>query len=219
MIIISPSKKMSKSTIYKKVILRNEVIEIAKKYQKMSKEEMSVFFGIKNKTLEDTYRYYQEFNNFYYTAFDCYNGPVFKQISKSEYVYKNVYILSAMFGIVRADEKISLYRLDFSEKYLYQFHSDYVNEIIESKQNNQILLLCSSEYKKLIDNSNTHLIHTSFISNDKLNSIHIKKARGHIVEYLSQNNIRNYWDLVNMKTEMVKKVEINNDTIIFDIII
>ncbi len=224
MILISAAKTMTDDEIEVLNNLDDLTIDILTNLKKLSKEEMGRLFKIKGNTLEKTYNYYQDFNSTSY-AINKYNGVVFKELEdkKNLDLYKDVYILSALYGIVCAKDKISSYRLDFNSNKivgfnLYKYWDNYISDFINKKKPKMILNLCSNEYFKAL---NQNIIKDYKIinieCNKKLPSATIKKIRGNILNYVVQNKITDYTKLKDIETNLVKFTGFKEDKLIFEL--
>lgn len=190
--------------------------------QSLDKDELGTLMKIKGKTLETTYLYYQSFE-FGSPAIDLYNGMVFKQVSYNDtsYLSEQVYILSALYGIVNALDNIGPYRLDFTMNKLFDFNlysywEKEVNDFINSRTNGKILNLASKEFTKLInlDIQNERFINLAFT--EKKNSAILKKVRGRILNYCIDKEIYDYSELVGYEDEIFKIKIFKNNSLIVD---
>ncbi len=206
MIILASAKTMNESSINNssEPIFINKADLIRTKIQKLSKDELATYFKIKGKTLETTYNFYQ--NDSYGKVIPSLNGAVFKEIKDYDYNYisKNIYILDAMYGILNGNDKIKLFRLDFNTKSLldssyYNYWKDDVIHFINSSSHEQLLVLTSEEYTKLIDlNVIEKQIFKLEFSSEIKSSVHKKQIRGKIANCCMNNNITDYNELANV---------------------
>lgn len=190
---------------------------IRDKISELSKEELGNYFKIKGKTLDNTHKYYVEpLQGKVVTSLD---GAVFKQIepSNDEYIEENLYVLDAMYGILNGNDKIDLFRLDFNLKSVldtsyYNYWKEDVNNFIENQSHQQLLVLTSDEYTKLLklDELNKQIFTLEFDEGIK-SSVHKKQARGKIANYCIEHQIRDYSKLNNVEIEEYKiKLQTNN---------
>jgi len=149
-----------------------------------------------------------------------FNGEVFhglnaKNFFPEEFIYlqKHLRILSGLYGVLRPFDLIQPYRLDVSTRLrtdagnnLYAFWGNKIteslNEAIAASGGPKVLLnLASGEYMKSINRKllNAEIIDFDFLENknDKYKPIvvYIKKARGMMVRYVTENRIENVEDL------------------------
>lgn len=100
----------------------------------------------------------------HYMSIQLFNGLVFKNLNFSSlpkieqsWLCQHVYILSAMYGIIKADKAIRPYRLDLNNDLsCYDIHPKklwypLVNDTIARAKSPIIVDLASSEYRKLVD--------------------------------------------------------------------
>ena len=229
MIIFSPTKMMNidKPKIKTKEFLFEDKTDfLVKKIQKLTKKEMANLFKINDKTLDNTYNYYNNFGTTFGNAIDVYNGISFKQIKSfdNEYLSNKVFILSALYGISNATQPICCYRLDFSHRKIFDtnLYNYWEEEIIDfiNYKNEQVLDLASKEYSKMINvkKLNVDFYTVSFICSDKLTSVDLKKLRGHILNYCIENKIHDYKLLLDFKTNWISSCELKNNEFIFNVI-
>ncbi len=153
-----------------------------------------------------------------YKALDLYDGLCFRSLKKSglsvkelEYLNKNLYILSALYGCLKPNEYIYPYRLDFNMRNdlgnLYKIWQDEVYKIICQDSNEVIINLASDEFSKLIIPfiDKKYLINVEFYHLVagvlKKHSTISKKARGLMTWYLAHNQINYYHEIKNFDVD------------------
>lgn len=209
MIIIAPTKIMKQGAVEFDLTtpcFLNNSNELRTKIMKLEKDELANLMKIKNKTLETTYNYFQQQYN-QVNAINAYDGIAFKQINpKNEnYLRENVYILSALYGILKATDAVEPYRLDFTMKNLFDFNlykywEELIADYINQKNPCYILNLASEEYAKMIRKNlsyDTTMIDLEF--NQKVSSTNLKKYRGQILNYCIEHQIYDYEQLIDVK--------------------
>ncbi len=200
MILLASAKTMKQSDITDGTIpiFNEKSLQIRHKISKLSKEQLAKYFKIKGKTLDNTYSYYQtSIKGKVITSLD---GAVFKQIENSnpDYVTSNLYVLDAMYGILNGNDIIDLFRLDFNLKSVlaqsyYYYWRDDVHNFISSSKHQQILLLTSDEYTKLLKLSKLDKqVYTVDFNKLIKSSVHKKQIRGMIANYCISNQILEY---------------------------
>lgn len=170
-----------------------------------SKNEISTKLKIKGKILDDIFDIY---NNFYNQAereaISLYDGVSFKQLnienfSKENYIYmrKNIFIFSALYGILNACTPIRPYRLDMTNKILdmspYEFWREDIEKYLMQFKNETFINIASNEFSKILNRKIFNVIDIEFRQSegDKLKNIstEAKKARGSLLNYLIENEI------------------------------
>ena len=180
-------------------------------------ESLATTFKIKGETLNKTYNYYENFPLSTLKAIDAYDGISYKQIDNkdTEYIKKNVKILSAFYGLTSSCNLIANYRLDFTTRGLFDFSLyEYWREDVTSKlieMDCDILLLTSNEYTKMIDLKK--ITKNVFQVQAKSHSVNLKKMRGMILNYCSVNNINDYQLLEKVDNDLFFVTEIVSNTI------
>lgn len=139
----------------------------------------------------------------YGIAIESYSGLVFKQLQLDSYtheqlqfLYDNVMILSARYGMLRANDYISPYRLDFTMKFSdislmkhWQFHiKDYLSN---SNVTEPYISLASKEFNSLF--SEEDIVVIDFVVNSqgvhKRQSTMMKQIRGQFLNAVILNKI------------------------------
>lgn len=133
-------------------------------------------------------------------------GDVLEQAGL-DYLQENLRILSALYGILRPFDGIVPYRLEmkagmtgFRDYSLYHFWGDSIAQ--EIFKDDVVINLASKEYSRLIEpyvQDNQRFITITFLEKrkDKWRQIatHAKMARGAMVHYMAQNQIKNIDEL------------------------
>jgi len=208
-IIISPSKTQSIENCKmdgKEVLLFEEKTKVLLDILKqLSKTDIAKLMKIRKQLLDDTYQKIQDIDltKPITNAICLYTGIVYDQLNLSQYNqkqldYMNRYlvILSALYGVLEPNIKVSPYRLDMAMKphqiQLYSFWKDCIESYFN--ETDVIINLASQEFGKMIVNLNTRKIDISFLEKTETGdyksvSIYAKKARGKMLDYLISNQI------------------------------
>lgn len=218
-IIISPAKSFKKNEgIETEGLLFPEKTKIlVDKLKKYTMNEMGNLNRTNDKLTEKAYYDYQEFdfNNLNNPAIFAYDGLVFKQFNKDdfddlEYLNDHVYIISALYGLLKPLTAIADYRLYFdnSDMNLYKFWGkDLYDELF--KNDELVINLASKEYTKTIRpflGKNDRFISLNF-KDDKDGKLRsytawMKQARGEMLKTIIQKKIEDPDD--------IKKLIVNN---------
>lgn len=209
-IVFSPSKTMKHKDIRfstKEMInFPDKTKFLIEELKKFSKDEIEKIFKIKGNLLEETYNNIQNFENL--ESFDTlalYDGVTFRQLETHsysnknfDYLNENLFIFSALYGVLSPNTKIKPYRLDMSinfleEENLYKFWKEEVNSYL-TKFNEEIFInLASKEFSKILDYKKFNVIDIEFrqLVDGKLKNIstEAKKARGLLLNYLVINEV------------------------------
>lgn len=138
---------------------------------------------------------------------EVYRGLDAKSLDEKavHYLQKNYRILSGLYGLLKPSDKVMLYRLEMGRKFefdqyrnLYEFWKEKVTEQLNSelKSKDIILNLASKEYFKVIDKNQLKVPVIDFDFYDykegKLKTIvvYTKHARGLVVRYCAQNEVK-----------------------------
>ena len=218
-IIISPAKSFKKNEgIETEGLLFPEKTKIlVDKLKKYTMNEMGNLNRTNDKLTEKAYYDYQEFdfNNLNNPAIFAYDGLVFKQFNKDdfndlEYLNDHVYIISALYGLLKPLTAIADYRLYFdnSDMNLYKFWGkDLYDELF--KNDELVINLASKEHIKTIRpflGKNDRFISLNF-KDDKDGKLRsytawMKQARGEMLKTIIQKKIEDPDD--------IKKLIVNN---------
>lgn len=217
-IIISPAKSFKKNEgIETNGLLFPEKTKIlVDKFKKYSMNEMGNLNRTNDKLTEKAYYDYQEFDfeNLNNPAIFAYDGLVFKQFDKNDfddldYLNDHVYIISALYGLLKPLTGMADYRLYFdnSDMNLYEFWADDLyKELYEN--DNLIINLASKEYTKTIRpflKKDDKFISLSF-KDDKDGKLRsytawMKQARGQMLKEIISKKIED--------PEEIKKLVVN----------
>ena len=211
-IIISPAKSFKKNKGFETedLIFPQKTKILVEKFQKYTMNEIGNLNRTNDKLTEKAYYDYQEFdfNHLENPAIFAYDGLVFKQFGPSDfddidYLNNHLYIISALYGLLKPLTGISDYRLYFDNNdiNLYEFwDKDIYNKLYED--NDMIINLASKEYTKTIrpflkDSDRFVTIDFKDFRNGKLKSVvaWMKQMRGLMVKEIIKNKIENLEDI------------------------
>lgn len=208
-IIFSPSKGMDNSVI--KNSLNSELPLFIEKanylrniISEFSVEDFEKKFKLKGKLLQEAYNIaINKENEVEKEGLLFYSGVSFRQLelekySKDDfsYVKNHVFILSALYGVLNALDRIKAYRLDMGIKILdeslYSFWKKEIDNFF--KEEDLIINLASNEFSKMLDRKKQpRIIDVEFRQlidgNLKNISTEAKKARGLFLNYMIKNKI------------------------------
>lgn len=146
-------------------------------------------------------------------ALFAYIGEAFKALNAEQlaiqelaYLHENLFILSGLYGVLRANENVEPYRLEMAQRgvapegqSLYTFWRARVEKYLlqDLQKGEQILNLASSEYSDLLQDARLRerLITPHFfeLKNGKLKSVSVfsKQARGTMARWCAARTISN----------------------------
>lgn len=143
---------------------------------------------------------------------DIYSGLQVQTFSAADRKYANehLYILSGLYGVLRALDGIAPYRLEMGYKFpdkkyrnLYDFWGD---DIAKQLPSHDIINLSAVEYTKAVlpHMLDANVITPKFMTKDKSGEpifvvVHAKIARGAFARWLIQNRISSTTDILNFK--------------------
>lgn len=221
MIVLASAKTMKPSKAGKQLpVFLNQSMILRKQLKKKSKEQLSTYFNIKGKTLDNTYYYFQE--KVVGNVLDSLNGVVFREISarNHNYIQNNVFIIDALYGLLNGNDQIELYRLDFNCKSLvdvslYKYWTEHVNYFVKNHPSTQLLVLSSNEYTKLLNikSFNKDIFTIDFDKSIK-SSTEKKQVRGKICNYCILNQIEDYTLLNQIEIENYYLILLENRIVI-----
>lgn len=223
MILISPSKTMDTSNLSNHKITTSNLKttkDIVKVFANMDKDTFANTLTIKGKTLDTAYSYYQSWGDNTKKALQLYTGVSFSQIKYQhpDYIKDNIYILSALYGLVNGEDYIAPYRLDFlyknlSDLKLYEIWKPLITKAINKINPSYIIDACSQEFSKLLDvnNINANIYQLNIISNNKPSSVLLKQVRGQLVNSAIELKITKIKDFSKIKTDNINEVEVDDN--------
>ena len=191
--------------------------------KKFSLENLGSLLEVKDKLAKLNYDRFQNFSSASKkSAILAYSGDVFQQLDKTNFdnndlsfAHKHVAIISGLYGVLKAMDFISPYRLEMKTKLyielsanLYSYWTEkitnYFNDALLKDHNNKFIInLASEEYSKSIDRKKLIFplvsIYFKQMRKGKLENIGIltKKARGKMLKMIIQNKID---DIDNLKS-------------------
>ncbi len=222
-ILISPAKKMNIDSdglqgvsvpyfIEKAEVLRNIL-------KSMSYEELKKLWKCNDKIAALNFERLKNMDskNALTPAILSYDGIQYKYIAPNVFTYdqlnyinEHLIILSGLYGMLRPFDGVIPYRLEMQTKLsgenfksLYDFWGSSVADVL-SKKTDTIINLASKEYSKVVSDNignNINFITCSFaqIINGKPveKGTLCKMARGEMVRYMAENNIKDYKNIKN----------------------
>lgn len=219
--IISPAKtfKVQPTPFTPKTPQSHSLTEkLLKKLKQLKHKQLEAIFSISHKLAQQTYDAIHL--GIIHPAIFYYHGEAFKSLQVSEmsdkdihFIQEHVYIYSALYGLLRPLDGIQFYRFDFLSPLdkigVNKAHKTIKKEVtfkLLNEDNDVIVLVCSQEYKDMIDlkklQEHKKLIDISFISiqnaKEKIVSVHAKQARGLFLKHCTSNNVKCIEDLLNI---------------------
>ena len=208
-ILIPTAKELNKkATLQEALELSEKSNEIVAEFAKLSASDLAKVYKIKeDKATEEFSRWKDIKNNTAksYKALDLFNGLMYRNIDRDnfdeadkEYIEKNVFITTSLYGIIGAYDLIQEHRLDFlqnvkiSGESLKNFWRASYDESI--KDEDFVVSLLSSEFEEVFSkNQKEKFIKISFMEEKegklKVHSTISKKARGKFLTELVKNKV------------------------------
>lgn len=180
-ILLSPSKEVDTSDFEKRI---NDV--------------NTQFFNSKLEELHKKNIHFEDINVLSKKAIKLYKGLAFRQLTDLDNVfYKDVIILSSLYGYSYGGDYISNYRLDYTTMEGRLYRKEMYVEINKVLQEEDVIYnLASKEFSKGIMHSNLVSFEFLVLKNDKLKNISAtsKKMRGKMVEFIKNNGENSFED-------------------------
>ena len=208
-ILIPTAKELNKKATPQETLeLSEKSNEIVAEFAKLSASDLAKVYKIKeDKAMEEFSRWQDIKNNTAksYKALDLFNGLMYRNIDRDnfdeadkEYIEKNVFITTSLYGIIGAYDLIQEHRLDFlqnvkiSGESLKNFWRVSYDESIEDED--FVVSLLSSEFEEVFSkNQKEKFIKISFMEEKegklKVHSTISKKARGKFLTELVKNKV------------------------------
>ena len=218
-ILIPTAKELNKKATPQEALeLSEKSNEIVAEFAKLSASDLAKVYKIKeDKAMEEFSRWQYIKNNTAksYKALDLFNGLMYRNIDRDnfdeadkEYIEKNVFITTSLYGIIGAYDLIQEHRLDFlqnvkiSGKSLKNFWRASYDESIEDED--FVVSLLSSEFEEVFSkNQKEKFIKISFMEEKegklKVHSTISKKARGKFLTELIKNKVSSVEEMKKIK--------------------
>ena len=218
-ILIPTAKELNKKATPQEALeLSEKSNEIVAEFAKLSASDLAKVYKIKeDKAMEEFSRWKDIKNNTAksYKALDLFNGLMYRNIDRDnfdeadkEYIEKNVFITTSLYGIIGAYDLIQEHRLDFlqnvkiSGESLKNFWRDSYDESI--KDEDFVVSLLSSEFEEVFSkNQKEKFIKISFMEEKegklKVHSTISKKARGKFLTELVKNKVSSVEEMKKIK--------------------
>lgn len=193
-ILLSPAKKQVRQEAKKgePLLFENEKNELLKVLTHLSVDQIKKDFKVSDAIAQNTFESFQNIDETS-LAIDTYTGEAYKTLSaksltptQREVLNEHVLIFSALYGLLKPFNAITLYRLDLLNKFEINLKDYWKKRITNhlNKLNRPLLNLASGEFMSLVDldKLNVDIIHVHFLTQKgketKVVSAHAKKARG-----------------------------------------
>ena len=208
-ILIPTAKELNKKATPQEALeLSEKSNEIVAEFAKLSAQDLAKVYKIKeDKAIEEFSRWQDIKDNTAksYKALDLFNGLMYRNIDRDnfdeadkEYIEKNIFITTSLYGIIGAYDLIQEHRLDFlqnvkiSGESLKNFWRASYDESI--KDEDFVVSLLSSEFEEVFSkNQKEKFIKISFMEEKegklKVHSTISKKARGKFLTELIKNKV------------------------------
>ena len=224
-ILIPTAKQMKKRNEIFDVNLSEKTLEIAKNISELEIENISKIFKLSIEKSEIEKKRFENIGKKNYKALELFDGLMYRNIKREnlskeekEYFLKNVYITSALYGIINVYDSISEHRLDFNMPFkinnesLKKVWREEYDKFVKGKE---VLSLLSDEFLEVFSkNIRDTFINIEFyeLKDGKLKSHSTisKKARGLFLSELVRLNIQDIDKIKNLEFDGFKYSEINS---------
>ena len=208
-ILIPTAKELNKKATPQEALeLSEKSNEIVAEFAKLSASDLAKVYKIKEDKATEEFSRWQDIKNNTaksYKALDLFNGLMYRNIDRDnfdeadkEYIEKNVFITTSLYGIIGAYDLVQEHRLDFlqnvkiSGESLKNFWRASYDESI--KDEDFVVSLLSSEFEEVFSkNQKEKFIKISFMEEKegklKVHSTISKKARGKFLTELVKNKV------------------------------
>ena len=208
-ILIPTAKELNKKAIPNETVcLSDKSTEIVNEIAKLSIEDLSKAYKIKEEKAVEEFSRWEKINNKTaksFEALELFNGLMYRNIDRAgfdetdkKYLKENVFITTSLYGVIGAYDLIQEHRLDFlqnikiANQSLKNFwREDYDKSI---KDEELIVSLLSSEFEEVFSKEQRdRFIRLSFMEEKdgvlKVHSTISKKARGKFLTELVKNKV------------------------------
>lgn len=212
-IIISPAKQMKPVDLNLEMsepIFLNKANELVLHIQNLEYDTLKKYLNCSDTLALQAYELYQSFEQQETSpALLTYAGIQYQYIhsqvfddSELDFLQNHLYILSALYGLLKPLDEIRCYRLEMQAKIPFRLY-DFWKDDLARQINDPILLnLASEEYAKCI-RKYKKLIDVRFVEKHKdkyvEKGVYAKMARGAMVRFIAINRIENIEEIKNFK--------------------
>ena len=218
-ILIPTAKELNKKATPQEALeLSEKSNEIVAEFAKLSASDLAKVYKIKEDKATEEFSRWQDIKNNTaksYKALDLFNGLMYRNIDRDnfdeadkEYIEKNVFITTSLYGIIGAYDLVQEHRLDFlqnvkiSGESLKNFWRASYDESI--KDEDFVVSLLSSEFEEVFSkNQKEKFIKISFMEEKegklKVHSTISKKARGKFLTELVKNKVSSVAEMKKIK--------------------
>ena len=218
-ILIPTAKELNKKATPQETLeLSEKSNDIVAEFAKLSASDLAKVYKIKEDKATEEFSRWQDIKNNTaksYKALDLFNGLMYRNIDRDnfdeadkEYIEKNVFITTSLYGIIGAYDLIQEHRLDFlqnvkiSGESLKNFWRASYDESI--KDEDFVVSLLSSEFEEVFSkNQKEKFIKISFMEEKegklKVHSTISKKARGKFLTELVKNKVSSVEEMKKIK--------------------
>lgn len=194
-ILLSPTKKQIRNESFKlqdPLYFEEKKEKVLDVLKDLNPDQIKKDFKISDNLTKKTYESFQNIDEsspaiYTYTG-EAFNALNAKSLNEKELLKLNDHLLifSALYGLVKPLNHITLYRLDLMNAFAFNLKSFWKDSITEKLNdlNKPIINLASDEFFQLVDekqlNQPIYHVHFQTLKNDQLKvvSAHAKKARG-----------------------------------------
>lgn len=205
-ILFSPAKtfKPTNQPALSVPIFENQALDLVQKIKAIPTNQFQKTMQLSDRLLSQVMDYYQVFNKEKKPAIYTYMGQAYKALDVYHFsnnhikiMTERVYILSALYGLLKPLDGISYYRLDFKHhpfKSLYDFWKKPINDYLDKTHPDELIInLASKEFSDLIT-PRKNMITLEFLSEKKGTyhaiSMHVKTMRGLFLRHLILYDIK-----------------------------
>ncbi|MCU0105551.1 YaaA family protein [Acholeplasma vituli] len=188
-------------------IYTKETLKLVEELASWDEQTIKKRFKVSDALIPDVKAYYQNFkDNVAYHAIDLYFGESFKKLDSTTlsskariFLQNHVWIVDALYGLIRPLEPIKPYRLDYTISGLSLnslWHSHYENRF--KGENEPILSLASDEFTvKIKPFVPVYEVHFIDCKNGVCKAISVfnKQQRGALLRHIALNEINDIKDL------------------------
>ena len=218
-ILIPTAKELNKKATPQETLeLSEKSNEIVAEFAKLSVSDLAKVYKIKeDKAIEEFSRWQDIKDNTAksYKALDLFNGLMYRNIDRDnfdeadkEYIEKNVFITTSLYGIIGAYDLIQEHRLDFLQnvKILGESLKNFWRASYDESIGDEdfVVSLLSSEFEEVFSkNQKEKFIKISFMEEKegklKVHSTISKKARGKFLTELVKNKVSSVAEMKKIK--------------------
>lgn len=206
-VFIAPSKTLKKTKVrgVTSPLFPSKTALLTAEIKKLDRDSLKDKMHLSQKLTNEVYTYYH--SPFKARAINLFSGVSYKAMDVDTFNVQNndLYIVDAYYGLIRPQDDIETYRLDFTMNFLgnlYAYWKETIHQYISDNHKETLLIdLTSKEFSSLIPYTEYTYRLDFKAKNINLTSVTLKKMRGLFTRYIITHKLQNLDEIKQIKIE------------------